>query len=392
MLDEKGFKRKRFADLVVEMEDKSREAFGQKINTSEWSPLGIIIRLFAFFLAKLWAVAEDVYNGDSINHAKGVQLDRQGPRAGISRFKAAWAKGFVHITGIPGTDIAIGFVVATKTGVTFETTEAAIIAQNGEVVVPIVARDPGSSGNQAAGTITVIVNPNPNISSVTNAEPTGGGREKETDTEFRARFPQSVAGGGSGTTDSIRAELLRVEGVRAAAVIENYYKDPDAEGRPGKSVSAYVLGGDRQAIAAAIFRKRSGGIEPAGSEEEIVFDISGNPQKVRFTYAPEVKVYAKIALRTDESFPADGDALVRSALIRYIGGREADGSLWNGLNMGQDVVHWEALSTLRGIDGIKDARVELSTDGITYAPANIDVGPQQVAQADADRIEVGHIV
>ncbi|WP_261948765.1 hypothetical protein [Paenibacillus melissococcoides] len=63
-----------------------------------------------------------------------------------------------------------------------------------------------------------LLNPDANILSVTNPRPTTGGRERETDEEFRARFQQSVAGGGADLCRCpwvSKGTLLRLSGVRA---------------------------------------------------------------------------------------------------------------------------------------------------------------------------------
>lgn len=106
----------------------------------------------------------------------------------------------------------------------------------------------------AAGTITVIVNPNADLVSVINEEAVTGGRSKETDDEFRTRYTQSIAGGGGGTSESILGAVLGVSGVRAATVINNRSINTDADGRPPKSYQVYALGGDEQEIVEAIFQ------------------------------------------------------------------------------------------------------------------------------------------
>lgn len=387
MLDAKGFKRPQYADLVASMETEARSRYGQDVNTRPLSPLGMLIRIFAFFLGLLWQDAEAIYNGDSLDDSEGLQLDRLGPRVGITRLQADYSTGRVTLTGTAGHNEPAGFLVATESGVQFETTSDAML-NNGTAEVPVRAIYPGTEGNVDAGTITVIVNPNPNITGVTNADITGGGREKETDLEFRARFKQSVAGGGAASVPALTGALLRVEGVRAATVIENYTNTPDADGRPEHSFEAYVLGGDRAAIADTIFRTKSAGIEPYGTETETVTDLSGNNHIMRFTYATEVPIYARITITTSPTFPTNGADLIRSAIIRYVGGTEADGSLWNGLSMGDDVTYARIVAAVMGVEGVLDATVELSTDGVAYSATNVPVGPQQVAQATPDRIGV----
>lgn len=67
MLDETGFQRQTYSELVDSIEDRAREQFGEDVNTSSKTPLGIIIRIFAWFLAGLWDIAERVYNSGFVS-------------------------------------------------------------------------------------------------------------------------------------------------------------------------------------------------------------------------------------------------------------------------------------------------------------------------------------
>lgn len=386
MLDRTGFKRRRFQDLYDEIEDKAKEAFGENINTSERSPLGIILRLFAWFLAKLWGTAEDVYNSGYKNTAEGNNLDRLGPYSGVTRILEQWATGAVTITGTPGRTEEAGFQVATETGVYFETIEPFTIGTDGTANAKIEALAPGSQGNVAAGTITIIVNPNPDITAVTNPERTQGGREKETDAEFRDRMDQAVAGGGAASLDALRGALLRIENVRAAAVIENNTMKPDSAGRPPKSYQAYVLGGDDQTIAQAIFEKGAAGIESYGDIAKQVTDLGGYQHTVKFSRAVEVALKIKVEVTKNDSYPADGDELIRSALVRYVGGEDG-GSYYNGLNMGAQVVYTRLISAVYSVTGVEDVVVRVGT-GDQLGTDNVHIEPYQVAQVKAEDIEV----
>ncbi|QCT03281.1 baseplate protein [Paenibacillus algicola] len=386
MLDRTGFKRRRFQDLFEEMEDKARETFGDQINTSERSPLGIILRLFAWFLAKLWGTAEDVYNSGYKNSAAGNNLDRLGPYSGVTRILEQWATGEVVLTGTAGKTIETGFQAATETGVYFETLEDVVIGPAGTVTAAIEALDSGSQGNVAAGAITIIVNPNPDITAVSNPERTQGGREKETDAEFRDRMDQAVAGGGAASLDALRGALLRLDNVRAAAVIENNTMQADPVGRPAKSYQAYVLGGDDQAIAEMIFQKGAAGIESHGDITVQVPDLGGYVHDVKFSRAEEVQLQISVDVTKNDSYPADGDEQIRSALVRYVGGEDG-GSYYNGLNMGASVIYTRLISAVYSVPGVEDVSV-LVGSGNNLQPANVQIQPFQVAQVRATDIEV----
>ena len=390
MLDAKGFKRPTYAEIFAEMETEAKARFGENVNTSDRSFLGILLRIFAWFLSKVWQTTENTYYSGYVNTAEGVQLDRLGPYVGIQRKLATWATGTIQLTGTPGHTEPAGFRVETPASVVFETVEDITLDENGVGTGEIRALEPGTSGNVAAGTITVITNPNANITSCTNPTPTSGGQNKETDQEFRERFALSVSGGGAATIDSIRSALLRTPGVRAAVVIENNTMTTDAAGRPPKSFEAYVLGGRPEDIGQAILNTKAAGIESYGSESVVVYDISGNPHTIRFSYTEEVPIHIRVTVWKNTSYPADGDTQIKSAIVRYIGGEDSDGQMYVGLNMGDDVIHSRIVASVYKVAGIEDAIVELSTDGTTWAQANIPIDPHKVAQTSHAIITVVH--
>lgn len=387
MLDKTGFKRKRFSDLLSDMESKAHEAFGETVNTTERSPLGILLRIFAWFLARIWSTAEDVYNSGYISTAEGVNLDRLGPFVGINRILEQYATGTVVVTGTPGHSEAAGFRVGTAGGVYYDAVAGFTLGADGMAEVEVAAVVPGQQGNAASGAVTVVVNPNPDITGVTNLNPMTGGREKETDPEFRQRFEMSVAGGGAASVDALRGAVLRLEGVRAASVIENNSLETDDAGRPPKSFAVYVLGGDEGQIVNAIFTTKSAGVETWGDIEREVEDAAGYAHTIRFSRAIEVPIEVQIEITRSESYPLDGDEQVRNAVIRYIGGEDAAGSYYNGLSMGADVVFTRLISAVYAVEGIEDVTLTAGTGG-NFGSGNVAIEPFQVAQTKAMAISV----
>ena len=389
MLDATGFARQRYEDLLADMVAKAQAttAFGPEADMSESSPLGAILRVVAYYLADLWEDVESVYNSGYKNAADGVQLDKLGPYVGITRMQAQQATGTLTITGTPDYTVPAGFRAATATGVIFETT-ADVTLTGGSGTAPIQAVDAGIAGNVEAGMITVIVNPSADVTSVTNAAVTVGGREKETDEEFRDRWDAAVAGGGSATVDAIRSAVLRVAGVRAAAVFENNSMSIDSAGRPPKSVQVYVLGGQPQDIGEAIFSRVAGGIETYGSAMVTVKDLSGEEHTVKYSPAEVVRVYARVTINKNASYPADGDDQVKLVLVKYIGGEAADGTVYAGLSMGDDVIHSRLIAAIYAVPGVDDVTLTLSTDGTTYTSSNVPIDASQVAQLNTADIEV----
>ncbi|WP_088005596.1 baseplate J/gp47 family protein [Indiicoccus explosivorum] len=388
MLDKFGYRRKTYDEILMEIENKARELFGESIQLGKKSVLGILLMIMAWFLSLVWKDNEDVYYSAYVGTATDKNLDRLLPYGGIRRNPARYAIGTITISGTAGFEVPAGFVVATEADVFFETTESVVLDGVGNGTAPIQAQVTGRSGNVATGAILVIVNPSANIHTVTNPEPTTGGRERETDQELRERFGLTVEGLGAATLPAIRSKLLKVPDVRAAAVIENNLAVTDSEGRPPHSFQAYVLGGADQEIAEIIFNSKAGGIRPFGDVLVQVEDDAGHVHDVAFSRAEEILVRVRLSITKNTSFPVDGGARIRQTLIQFVGGEDAGGALYAGLNMGEDVIYSKLIAQIFKVPGIEDITLSLSTDGMNYAEGNIAISSRQVAQTADDFIEV----
>ena len=389
-LTEKGFKRKRYADIIEEKESRARELFGENVNLGEQSPLGLFIRLNAWEESLAWQVAEDVYLSAFVDSATGTSLDKVAQFIGVVRNPATRAAGVVKFEGDDNTIIEEGFLLETEDGIQFETTEEVEI-DGGDVTAEIRAVEPGTDGNVPADTITEIVAPIEGLDSVTNDDETTGGRNKETDAELRERYINSVARPGASTADSIRAALLDIEDVRAALVIVNNSDTTDGDGRPPKSFESYVLGGDPADIAKTILQTSAAGIEPYGTEDEIVEDDSGQEHTIGFTYAAEKDIYVEVSVTTNEEYPVDGNEKMVTEIIKYIGGEDEDGQLYTGLSMGEDVVYTQIIKACYRVPGVEDVDVGIDTNPDPTPgtdTANISIDTTEVAETAHDKVGV----
>lgn len=137
--------------------------------------------------------------------AWGEYLDEWGVTVNLPRKPAVAAVGFVTFVGNTGGLIATGTQVSplqTNPDVAppiFQTVASAVIPGGGSVDVAVQAVNPGVVGNVAAGTITQLNSPNPDVTALTNAAATSGGFEVETDDAYRNRilleFSQSQGAG-----------------------------------------------------------------------------------------------------------------------------------------------------------------------------------------------------
>ncbi|WP_425447724.1 baseplate J/gp47 family protein [Dethiothermospora halolimnae] len=386
---EKGFKRKQYANIISDMETNAKQLFGDNINLSPRSPLGLFLKVVAWELSQSWQVAEDTYHSGFVDTSENNSLDGTVKYAAVNRKRANPAtveqQKFI---GEVGTKIPLGFKVARKDGFTYQTTEVGEIDDTGEVIIPLIATTEGQAGNTPTGTITEVVNPISGLSSTTNLTDAENGTNREEDYELRDRYYRSLAQGGSSTAESIQAELLDITDVIDVIVEEN---DTTVEinGIPPKSVAPFVFGGVDEEIAKAILRVKAGGIQSYGDIVIPTDDSRGVTHQIGFTRPTEIGVYVNVSLVTDNDFPVDGDEEVRTEIIKYIGGVDKDNTNYNGLGLGYDVIWSKIIAKIQGnIDGIEDLTVELSTDNTNFNQSNVSIDTREVATTDYNKVVV----
>ena len=384
-MPDKGFERKTRAEIVSDMKSKARNLFGSDVNLAINSPLGILIELLSYPLAMIWHALAKLYNAYNIDTATGQDLDNLAKNIGITRIESAKARGEVLFKGDPDRTISEGFLVETPQEIQFETTETAQLDNNGEATVEVLAVEPGSETNVDADKITEIVNPLTGVDSVTNPDPTTGGRDRETDVEFRERYLDSLDRAGGSTVASIRAAIIQDTEAIAALVLENTSMEEDEDGLPPKSFEAIVLGGTDEEISKAIYDYKPGGIEPSGEENHDIEDELGYKHTIGFTRAEQVDIYVDITVVADSDVTEE----IKEEIIRYIGG-EYEEEEYIGLSMDKNVILSRINS--RVMENIEDTTDIISTEiGTTpddLQTDNIEIGVREVAITVEDNIEV----
>lgn len=386
---EYGFRRKLYSECLAERITRAREVFGVKIDTSETSFLGKLIRNAAWDEAYLWELAEAVYMSPFVNSAEGTSLDAVGQYLTITRRPATKSKGVITVFGKANTLVPAGFRVATASGVVFLTTELAYIGENGKVDVPIESVIAGKNTNAQSEEINQIVNPTFGIDRVTNKDYTEGGMDIETDEEFRLRYKKSYSRVGGSTVPAMTAALLDIDDVVDCEVRENVTM-AEVDGIPAKSVACFVFGGSDDAIAKTIYENKPAGIEAYGQTYKYIEDKKGIKHKIGFTRAKEIKIKVDITLTKTEDYP--GDDVIKRAILGYIGGVDEDNVEYAGLKLGEDVVYNKLISKVLCPGGVSDADVSIGP-GPDYkmVKKTIEIGRNEIAVTNLDLIRINYV-
>lgn len=384
-LTDRGFRRPTYVELLDAMEYKARELFGSKANLTVRSPIGIFLRIYAWVLSLLFQLIEDVYNSRFIDTAVGTSLYNLGRTIGLRLLPAQKAAGYIKFTGQVGYYIPKGFLVRTVAGYTYATLTDGRIGEDGSLLMPVQAVETGADYNVEAGTVQEIVNPLDGIAGCTNPASITGGRDRETDEEYRDRYYQSVDFAGGVNIDAIVAEIR--QNVEAVSSVLGYENDTDFEddmGLPPHSIEVVVYGGLEQDIAKAIFRRKAAGIQTHGNKTVPVLSLSGQTIPISFSRPTPVPVYLKITnLRTSDAFPPDGKERIQQVLTAYIGDENS-----GGLSIGEDVIFISLPTVVLQIEGVVDFDLLISTDGENYSRENIEIDTREKAVCKESQVRV----
>lgn len=370
------------------MEEKFKEQFGENINLSSYTPLGIIMRVMAFFYAKLWDVVEAVYNSRFIKKADGISLGYHGGDKNIPRNPATNSYVPLLFTGAPGYIIQAEETYSTEGDIQFSLLDDVVLDELGNGTGQAISVDTGSFTKVSANTITNIVNPVEEIYTVTNPVAATGGSDMESLTSYRNRLLKANESNGKGTASAIELALRNVPGVRSANVIYNKSMEVDSDGNPPKSVHPYVLGGTKESVAQALFDSISATTQTVGEQSVLITDNSLNTHDIRFDFASVVPVFAKLEVQTNAEFEADGVEQLKDAIIAVIGGIDSTEEEQQGLSMGSNVILARLYSAAYKVAGIEDITIQIGLSEETLNTENIIISQMQVAELRLDDIEV----
>lgn len=407
MLDEKGFVRPTYDELVQQESEKWVQLFGENAQTNAHSVGGILIRIHSYFMDKLYQLAEVIYNSQFVDSATGSTLDQLGANVGLTRLPAQVAMGSVTFYGKVGYVVPAGSLVRTPDGLEYVTSEETTLTDMGEtglttddktyIQLPmdasgnipnlgsgtshyLYANKTGANYNKANKTTAIMVNSNENIRYVT-VEEISGGADLETDINFRDRINLSnrtVAP--SSPYNGIITAIEKVTGVTAVRIIANdTMTDDTATNTPAKSIHIYVNGGYKDDVAEAIFNSISAGILTVGQQEVDITDIAGGKHTIRFDYPATRDVYVLIKLTKTNEYPLNGDEQVKKIVMKYI----------NEVGMG-NTVYYSYLYRLiyDQVPGIQVADIKIGTSKDSLAAQDITLTNVETAQVTAEKVMI----
>lgn len=372
-----GFVIKSLSQIVTELQDSYKLAFGAGIPLDGKSVFGELIGIHSEREAAIWTLAQAIYLSQDPDSATGVSLERVMAYTGKFKLQPTGSVVTVTVTGTPATVIPAGSQVGlTGTVYLFETDSEVVIPGGGSTTVSCTCTVTGPVA-AGAGTVTTIATPVVGWTAVTNAAAATPGRDLETDPAARARRVTDLAFARASQVDAIRQAVAAVQDVTFVSVVENRLDVDDTAGRPPHSIAVTVTGGTSADVAAAIWATKGGGPATYGTTAYIITDSAGNAQVINFTRSTPVPVYVTVTLVRNPMYPTSGDTAVAAAIAAY-------GAL---LTTGLSVVDFQLQLSLAAIAGIDRATFAFGRTASPTSNADLVMASDELAT-----IDLGHVV
>ena len=381
MLNESGYKRRTYDEIVEGKIQRAKELFGDDIETDETTALGKFIRINAYDQAMAEEEAEAIYYARFPNTATGVSLDRLCTFVGISRNSAEYSQYRVKAKGTAGAVIPFGFLVSTKSEIDYYNTADTEICPDGTCFLTVECTGSGTIGNVSADEINIIKNPSADVEEVQGISLIKPGTDIESDYSLRQRFNEAKEGLGACNENALRTALLRVETVTSVSVIVNEEDVSDSSGRPPHSFECYIAGGENHhpEIASAIYEKKPLGIKTHGTESYTITDNGGFSHRIYFSHCTYINIDVNMKIKINSDFnEVSGTSQIKSNLTSYI----------NSLGVGTDVILSSLYGQIHAVNGVLEVAELFMKKENSNNIGNISINNWEIAKCRNISVEV----
>lgn len=261
----------------------------------------------------------------------------------------------------------LNFTTSVNLGVTKVRTVGEVVATNAGPI------------EQPANTIDTILTPMLGWDSVNNPIAATPGEDRETDEELRLRFRNGKFDRATNTYDAIYSALINLDNVTEVTIYENDTSVVDSNGVPAHSFLPIVSGGLSQTIGNAIWENKPTGILSYGNTSVTVTDIQGGTHTVSFSRPNPVVIYISMDLTTDMNFPANGNDLIRSNIIKYF---------QDNFGTGDDVIYSRVYTPINSVPGHQVNSLFIGTSPSPTGVVNIPIAFSDIASISSVNISI----
>ena len=383
-------------DVLTEVQEEYKQAFGQDLDTDPNTPEGLLIN--AETIARV-AVADNnaaIANQINPNIAGGIFLDAICALTGLQRVPNTRTRVTGVLTGVAGTVIPAGSQAKDTNEITYSSlTQITLLASPAVNTVQFEA-DVDGAILVSANTLTSIVSTIIGWETVNNPDPQDQiGSSSESDALFRNLRRNTLALQGSMLAVAIISALFATPGVTSVGFRENTADTEeviDGVTMVPHSIYACVDGGSNFDVAQTLASKKSGGCaynNGASSHPEDVeytVPISGQVMHILFDRPDIINVLVRVTVQSNSAIQ-DPIASVVNAILKYVAGELSDEP---GLQIGTAVSCFELGGAVnREAPGLYIVNVETKkVGGDPYSNASIPIAIWERASIIASSISV----
>ncbi len=315
-------------------------AYGSGINTSPTTEQGQIIASDTAIIGDANAQIALTASMVDPDQTEGAWQDAILAIYYIERIAAAGSVKTVTCIGAAYTPIPVGALIQDPSGYFWAATGAINLGSTGQAIGTFQCTTVGPIAWPGSTPCTIVTQV-PGWDQATSASAAAEGNLVESRAAAENRRRQSVAINSHGSTQTILGNVLVIDNVLSAYVIDNPTGSPVSVGATSYSVAAHsmlvsVYGGLASAIALAIWLGKDGGCGYNGNTTYTVADTSypvgSQPQyPVTWLIPAPVPTYFLVTLQNNSSLPANIAQLVQQAVLATFNGEDAAGSVPAGI-------------------------------------------------------------
>lgn len=294
---------------------------------------------FAIEIANAYNAIDEATKLSILAESVGVFLDLKAIEYGLFREPASKAEVELTFTSTQALTIPAGTRVsnAVITGqpiIEFETDEDLTFVTAGDATIGATAVVEGTSGNLAVATLTEIVSSINGVTGVTNSNASSGGRDRETDDEFKSRAIRRAQQPSRGGNIGDYLKWAR-EGSRLVQKVGVF---PLHSGNG--TVKVAVLGDDNVDLSTSVIQEIQNYIDPTGGLGEGTAPVGAS-----VTVANATKIVINVVV-TITSLSGYTSSVVQAAVV------ESVKEYINGLEIGNSLMYFDlgtAISLTQGV-------------------------------------------
>lgn len=315
------------ADILAGVQADMNAAFGGNMNPALETPQGQLASSTAAIIADKNAQIALIANQVNPDYAENRWQDAIGRIYFIDRLPAQGTVAQATCTGLQGTVIPVGAQAVDTSGNIYACTQAGTIPASGNVTLPFTCQTIGPIACPI-GALSAIYRSIPGWDTITNAAAGVTGNDVETRDAFEARRRASVALNANGSVDAVRAAVLQVPGVLSCYAIDNPTSAAVTTGGvtlAANSIYVAVVGGDANAVAQAIWSKKSAGCSYNGNTSIIVTDTNAAAQPyptytVQFETPTDLPILFAVQIKASSLLPTTINTLIQNAIVSAFSG------------------------------------------------------------------------